>query len=587
VTNKLRLKLLSTCRSFIESFNDSIKKKMILLMILLTCAPLIVITIVAINNAHSQLESEIVVSNKSKIYWSGLFLDDQLQILNNILFSIMADREITNYMENDEIGDDSVRYAIQTYILDKISSLYFPNINMFDEIMLFKQQSGRTYSLRNGQSRINTNENINMPWSQLGTNKLTFMMNGKQETNFLIIRTFFRFIDHKVMGGVSLDVKWSMFNQIFASLKSEEINTIFILDEQGNVVHQPFTDVIIPDNIHTFFADMQMNVNKNYIKTDTHYVFFQSFGEGRMYLVKMIPTSVVSDSSRNTLLFSILIIIGLITVSVTASILMANKVTAPILKLVRAIRWTEETNSELYIARSRKDEIGVLERKYAEMVHTHYQTYIEKRTAQLKALQAQINPHFLHNTLQSIGAMAVTRKVPEIYSIIQAVSKNFRYTMTQGNDLVTLQEELEHVDNYLLIQKFRFKDKVEVEINVEHGIESCLLPPLTLQPIVENAFEHGFAQKKGKWLIQINVEACGDKVKIVIEDNGVGFSQERKLEIMESLSTDVANIIDYTESMALANIHARLKSHFGPTYGLEIYSIEQQVTRVSITLPYY
>lgn len=587
MSNRLRLKLLSTCRSFIESFSDSIKKKMIVLMILLTCAPLIVITIVAINNANSQLETEIVASNKSKIYWSGLFLDDQLQILNNILFSIMADREITNYMENDEIGDNSVRYAVQTYILDKLSSLYVPNIHMFDEIMLYKEQTGRIYSLRNGQSKIMRNDNLNTPWNQLGTNKLTFMMNGEQVDNFLMIRTFFRFIDRKVMGGVSLDVKWSMFNQIFASLNSEEINAIFILDERGNVVYQPFTDVIVPDNIHTLFANMQLNINESYMKTDTHYVFFQSFGEGRMYLVKMIPTSVVSDSSRNTLLFSILIIIGLITVSVTASILMANKVTAPILKLVRAIRSTEETNSEMYIARSRKDEIGVLERKYAEMIHTRYQTYIEKRTAQLKALQAQINPHFLHNTLQSIGAMAITRKVPEIYSIIQAVSNNFRYTMTQGNDLVTLQEELEHVDNYLRIQKFRFKDKVEVEINVEHTTESCMLPPLTLQPIVENAFEHGFAQKKGKWLIQINVEACGDKVKIVIEDNGVGFSQDRKLEIMENLSMDAAEIIDFTESMALANIHARLKSHFGHAYGLEIHSIEMQGTRVSLTLPYF
>lgn len=587
MSNRLRLKLLSTCRSFIESFSDSIKKKMIVLMILLTCAPLIVITIVAINNANSQLETEIVASNKSKIYWSGLFLDDQLQILNNILFSIMADREITNYMENDEIGDNSVRYAVQTYILDKLSSLYVPNIHMFDEIMLYKEQTGRIYSLRNGQSKIMRNDNLNTPWNQLGTNKLTFMMNGEQVDNFLMIRTFFRFIDRKVMGGVSLDVKWSMFNQIFASLNSEEINAIFILDERGNVVYQPFTDVIVPDNIHTLFANMQLNINESYMKTDTHYVFFQSFGEGRMYLVKMIPTSVVSESSRNTLLFSILIIIGLITVSVTASILMANKVTAPILKLVRAIRSTEETNSEMYISRSRKDEIGVLEQKYGEMIHTRYQTYIEKRTAQLKALQAQINPHFLHNTLQSIGAMAITREVPEIYSIIQAVSNNFRYTMTQGNDLVTLQEELEHVDNYLRIQKFRFKDKVEVEINVEHTTESCMLPPLTLQPIVENAFEHGFAQKKGKWLIQINVEACGDKVKIVIEDNGVGFSQDRKLEIMENLSMDAAEIIDFTESMALANIHARLKSHFGHAYGLEIHSIEMQGTRVSLTLPYF
>lgn len=558
-------------------------------MIFLSCVPLIIVTFVAINNARNQLELEIISSNTSQIYWSGLYMDEKLEILNNIMFSIMVDREITRYLETEETLDKPEMYAIQTHIINKLSSLYFSNMTMFDEVMLFKQPEGKAYSIHNGQTRVYTHIGMLEPWNQLGSNKLAFVMKDRKDKNFILHRTFFRFIDRKVMGGVSLDVKWSVFEEIFRSLKSDEMDTIFVLDEQGEIVHEPFADYLAPDQVELLFDQIKLNVGGNFLKTDEHYVFYQVYGGGKLYLVKMIPQSVVSQSSWDTFLFSIIIIFTVIMITIIGSIFIATKVTSPILKLIRAIRWTEERNSDLFIQGSRKDEIGVLQQKYAEMIQKRYQIHIEKRNAQIKALQAQINPHFLHNTLQSIGAMAVAKEVPEIYSIIQAMSNNFRYTMSLGNDLVTLKEELAHVDNYLIIQKFRYKDKIDIVVNTnsEHALEQCMLPPLTLQPIVENAFEHGFKQQKGRWLIQIDIQVTLNEIMIIIEDNGIGISEDRMKEITESLACNVDEIIEFTESMALANIHARLKTSFGSDYGLKIESFEMEGTKVSLTLPYF
>jgi two-component system sensor histidine kinase YesM len=203
----------------------------------------------------------------------------------------------------------------------------------------------------------------------------------------------------------------------------------------------------------------------------------------------------------------------------------------------------------------------------------------------LKALQAQINPHFLHNTLQSIGAMAVMKDVPDIYQIIQAISSNIRYTMRIGNDVVTLHQELEHVRNYISIQKFRFKDKITVEWEVNSSIAGCFIPPLTLQPIVENAFEHGFQQKKDIWVIRIKTWHDWDKLYIEIEDNGIGFSQQKELELKQRLSRNIEEIIETQESMALSNIQARIKTQFGSEYGLDIKSALHCGTQVTIVLP--
>ncbi|MBB6735321.1 cache domain-containing sensor histidine kinase [Cohnella zeiphila] len=582
--NRLRLKLLSACQSLIESFSGSIKKKMFLMMVLLTCLPLIVLTLVAIHNAQNQLEAEITESNLSKIEWSGEYLDDQLRVVDQILFALMNDQVVSQYMESEQRSDDPVDFPTQNALFEKLSAQYVANLNSFDELMLFKKDADRVFSVRNGEERILQGQDTNVPWPSLGGRKAAYAFNADPE-HFTMYRPIYRFIDRKLMGGIAVQVKWSLFDPIFESLESGDNNAMLVIDKTGQLRYEPFGTEAETAAIPSVWEHVKAHPDRHFYKSDHYYVFYQSIADGAMTLVKLIPTSVVSDSSRSTVSFSIVIVSCLIGASVAVSILLANKAAAPILKLVRAISWTEETNSDVYIDHNRSDEIGLLEKKYAQIIQSRYQIYIEKRTAQLKALQAQINPHFLHNTLQSIGAMAVVKDVPDIYHIIQAISGNIRYTMHLSNNLVALRQEIDHVRNYLLIQNFRFKDKIAIEWDLDASAGECLIPPLTLQPIVENAFEHGFRRKKGDWIVRIRTRRDLDGLRIEIEDNGVGFSQQTELELKLSLSRNIEEIIENQESMALSNIQARIKTQFGQEYGLDIQGAPDAGALVIVTLP--
>ncbi|MBW7455449.1 sensor histidine kinase [Paenibacillus sepulcri] len=557
---------------------------MFLVLVLLTCIPLIMLTVVAIHNAQDQLETEIMGSNLSKIEWSGTFLDDQIQILDQILFSVMNDQSVTQFMENAQNQDEALDFTLQKNLFAILSSQNLANLNRISEITVFKKENERSYSVRNGEERVLPNPGTTAPWNSPGGRKPVYVFVPDSD-QFTMYRNLYRFIDRKLVGGVALQVNWSMFDPIFKSLGSDDKSTILVLDESGNVVNIPFegsSEAVLTTSV---VKRIEQHSGEHFLKDDAHYIFYQSFADGKMTIVKMIPTSVVSASSNNTLRFGIGIVTILIIVSVTASKFIADRAVSPILKLVRAITWTEETNSDIYVGHNRKDEIGWLEQKYAQIIRSRYQIYIEKRTAQLKALQAQINPHFLHNTLQSIGAMAVIKDVPEIYHIIQAISSNLRYTMGMGNDLVTLQQEFDHVSNYLVIQKFRIKDKITVEWEIDPFAADCLIPPLTLQPIVENAFEHGFQHKRGRWIIGIRTRCDWEKLYIEITDNGTGLSPQRELELKQSLMRNIEEIIEIKESMALSNIQARIKTQFGSEYGLEIESTLHGGTQVTIVIP--
>jgi two-component system sensor histidine kinase YesM len=589
MTNRIKMKLISSSIRFIEYFSSSIKKKLMLMMMLITCVPLIAVTIVAISDSRKNLEAEIRTSNQSNIVWSGQFMDEKLKQLDNLMFSVMADLTITRYMEGEFVTDIQSNYVNQSYILNKLNSIYLPNLNLFDEISLFNNRDNKSYSMINGGSRIitYTNDSLALPWDRLGKNKLSFHIEGPQSQHFYMYRTMFKFTDHSIMGGVSIHVNWSMLDPILQSMKSERDSSIFIMDRTGRTVHglsgNSYDNLDLPE----LFSTLSVRTEDHFFKTKSHYVFHQSIGDGNLFLVKLIPTSAVMESNRSTLWFSMGLGIGLLFISLAASILLANKATSPILKLARAISYTAETNHDGFIETTRIDEIGLLENKYSEMIRTRYHIYIEKRNAQFKALQAQINPHFLHNTLQSLGAMAVAKNVPEIYQIIQTISSNFRYTMSTGNDFVTLKQEIEHVDNYLIIQKFRFKDKIEKQFHIDESAETTLLPILILQPIVENAFEHGFQFTKAPWIIKINAIRIADKVQITIEDNGIGITPERLNEINDSLLKDPGDVISFTDSMALRNINARINIHFGEPYELTIHRNPYGAgTIVTLTLPY-
>lgn len=209
--------------------------------------------------------------------------------------------------------------------------------------------------------------------------------------------------------------------------------------------------------------------------------------------------------------------------------------------------------------------------------------------AKMHTLQSHINPHFLYNTLDSIRSQALINGQDEIGDMIETLGTFFRYNISQKGSNVTVREEVKSVENYFKIQKFRFGDKINLEIawDAEKStLIECQMPKLTMQPLVENAIYHGLEPKRGVGHIKIRIDRTEKKLLIIISDDGVGMDTDSLISIKKRIHEDqfIASF-DETKSLALRNVNQRIRLKYGVLYGMQIKSIQGYGTEIFISLP--
>ncbi|MCQ2524820.1 MAG: sensor histidine kinase [Lachnospiraceae bacterium] len=230
------------------------------------------------------------------------------------------------------------------------------------------------------------------------------------------------------------------------------------------------------------------------------------------------------------------------------------------------------------------DSLNAMIDKVDELLKQVTKEQMSLRHAELELLQAQINPHFLYNTLDTIVWLAEAGQKEKVVSMVENLSNFFRTSLNQGKDIISLSEELVHAGSYLKIQQVRYQDILSYEINVNENIDSVKIPKITLQPIVENALYHGIKNKRGMGTIKIDVDKEDDNCIITISDNGIGMSAERLEEVKLALkksNPQLANIY------GVFNVNERIRLNFGDEYGLNIDSAYSEGTRVVVKLPMY
>ena len=205
---------------------------------------------------------------------------------------------------------------------------------------------------------------------------------------------------------------------------------------------------------------------------------------------------------------------------------------------------------------------------------------------EVRLLQAQINPHFLYNTLEAIRGDALSAGMGNIADITEALSVFFRYTITETNNLVTIGEELDNVENYFKIQQYRFGEKLSIEVRIcdeEENILQMQCPKLSLQPVIENAIFHGIGGRRKPGRIQLSVRTKDNDLFIHITDNGIGIPQSQ---IDRILSCDKETDEDQLfRKVGIRNINRRLKLEYGDTYGIFIQSQVDSYTEVIVRSP--
>ena len=231
-----------------------------------------------------------------------------------------------------------------------------------------------------------------------------------------------------------------------------------------------------------------------------------------------------------------------------------------------------------------------------EMIDKNNLINVSKKQAEYLALQNQINPHFLYNTLEGIRSEALLAGLDSVAEMTEALGTFFRYTISQVEHLVTLEDELANIENYYYIQQFRFGDRLALSIEYEHDEErnqlkllQYRLPKLTLQPIIENSIYHGLERKIGRGNLVIRIGASDERLRIRVSDDGMGMDEEtlkRLNEKLQRLTLDhVSEDTGKRGGIALVNVNNRIKLLFGEEFGITFYSRKGAGTDALLVLP--
>lgn len=314
------------------------------------------------------------------------------------------------------------------------------------------------------------------------------------------------------------------------------------------------------------------------------------------YLMQYKPVSKLAERILNNTSALLLVLIGVIFITVTGSYVLAKNVSRPVKELSQFMgRVADVPEEEKEIALFSKkdtesteeilqmiDSYNAMAKRINDNIIKDYIYKLNQKQAELKMLQFQINPHFLYNALNTISSIAQLQDVEYIPEIASGLSDMFRYNI-DGREIVTLREEITQTENYMGIQKIRFPERFLVEICVDEDLMDCKVLKFILQPIVENSYKYGFAEKRKKNVLCIRgYREKEDDIIIIIEDNGAGIEAEKVSKINEALAGDKG--FEASAGIGLRNVNARIKNYYGEDCGIWLESDCGKFTRVYLKI---
>lgn len=334
--------------------------------------------------------------------------------------------------------------------------------------------------------------------------------------------------------------------------------------------------------------NMEMLDNNVYILTELiqddiqYYIYYQtrSIESLTQQLNEQVSSFILLCCGLVTVVILVVIVVSTIILkSITNPLERLCTVTERIARGEFTVRTRIDTQDEIRVL---SDSVDNMAEKLRIMVNQIKEDEQKMRHAELRLLQEQINPHFLYNTLDTIVWLIEGNDTDKAVNMVVSFSEFFRLVLSKGKEFITIQEEELHIRSYLEIQQVRYRDILEYDIHIDPEIYRCRILKLTLQPLVENSLYHGIKYKRAKGKITIIGKQEGNLIRFIVEDNGVGMEPEELWKLREEI---VKPCQETEKGFGLANVNERIRMNFGMQYGMQIDSVKNEGTRVSITIP--
>ena len=357
----------------------------------------------------------------------------------------------------------------------------------------------------------------------------------------------------------------------------------YIADDAGNIVYHPQQQLIYA----SLKEENQKNMeNGTYIKSNVIYTV-NSLQNCDWHIVGVCYVDEMITNKVERVVSSLVVILAIVLAgTVFLGSVFSDLFSKPVTSLVRAMGEFEGNSAEfVYHPVTGTKEISALSDSFEHMavriqklMEEVRQEEISLRKTELKALQAQINPHFLYNTLDAIAWMCEAGRNEDAVEMVNALARLFRISISRGHELIPIEKELQHAEAYLQIQKYRYKNQFTYHFTVDESCTQYLCNKITLQPIIENAIVHGLDLMVEDGHIEITVCPDGGDVLLKVSDDGIGMAPEQVAALLQNEPSDRTGI-------GIKNVNDRLRIYFGPGYGLSIDSVPDEGTTVTIRMP--
>jgi len=575
--------------------NKGIGYKLIVYFFVVILAVTITITIMgnllyknSINHSQNENTNQIIKQINNN-------LDSYVNDTENIINYMSADPRIIKFLNDNKLENNDME--VEAYKAMYNFTKFNPKIA---GIMIVNNNGGYVSDVMNTVSRdplmneewyskaYNEPENIHLFTKPIGRNINNIFSYSADEV-FSMSRAVVDSTTKEIKGVILIDIKLDAIKNIIENSKPGTAGFIYIMDNNKNVVYTPVNNIVYRiknEWIEAINNEIIIkNINgENYqlTKIASQYTGWETIG--------VFPESESLQVIKYTRYYSLIVSIIALIIAGVLVIIFTKSIIKPIFKLKKLMKKAQEGDLTVSFNTKYNDEIGELGNSFNTMVKEINNlinlVQIEeknKRIAEMNVLQAQIKPHFIYNTLDTIRWMAEEHNEKDIVEIIEAFTNLLRISLSKGREIISVKEELNHMQSYLTIQKIRYEDKLDYEIQFEEKILNYKLIKLILQPLVENAIYHGIKEKRGKGKILITGEIEGDLLCFTVKDNGKGIEEEllNKINKMLVNSNEKENEIGY----GIFNVNERIRLTYGEKYGLIYKSTYGKGTIVQVRHP--
>ncbi|MHA6529361.1 sensor histidine kinase [Paenibacillus sp. BAC0078] len=587
----------------IRWISSSLRAKLLALFIVLSTTPLMAVGLISYQKSYHSISSHSKASSMLQADLLGTNIDNLFKDTERLL-ELSNNPQVIHFLFSQSETYQEAKNILQTFALYRETYKY-DNVLNISLINLY----GKGISERRGifQSNINPLRNphfqtlaqdpdiiLRIPPSTISGYDRVDGFTYKDQGVISIMTAVKQRITHEVIGFVIVDLDDSFIKEFCDKVTIGKTGFFYILDQQNNPIYVPpvsETDLALIQEVSGLKGSDSFVLQT---AGPPRFIVHTSSVSTGWTIIGMAPLQeIVAEANRIRQLIIVSVLLSIVFV-ITLHFLLTKRLTRPIQLLQHKMRLTASGYLEAKVKPEGTDEIAdlgqsfnIMVEKIKELLEQSIQEQQQLQKAELRTLQAQINPHFLYNTLDSIVWMAEAGKNDGVIRIVKALSDFFRLSLNKGRDWVQIRSELAHAQSYLIIQQMRYRDILEYRIEVAEELQEYPILNMTLQPLIENALYHGIKNKRGKGIISIGGYADGNSVVLTVSDNGIGIPGERLGLLREQIQHPIQSEgADTAQSgFGLQNVHQRLQLYFGEEYGIRLDSTEGIGTQIRVRIP--